>query len=311
MKLKYIAEKLECTIVGDANMEIKDVKYANDANANDIAVAFSEKEIFHTKAFAVLTEPKIIITSKTLLYCSYNNINATLVKLATLFVQAGIYTDYALPVNYRLTPNGAMLGSHITIGENTSIAPFTTVGNNVVIGKNCVIEPNVFIGSDTHIGNDVTIHAGARVGVNSLFHYVENGENKHFCGVGRLFVEDGVKIGCNTIIQRGTLVDTFIGARSIIGNLVEIAHDVKIGADCLIVSQAGVAGNVCIGNNVKIFGQVGIANNVEIKDNAVVLAKSRVIKDVKSGDVVSGMYGRSHSQELKLQAQIRKKIREE
>ena len=85
----------------------------------------------------------------------------------------------------------------------------------------------------------------------------------------------------------------------------------EIGADCLIVSQAGVAGNVCIGNNVKIFGQVGIANNVEIKDNAVVLAKSRVIKDVKSGDVVSGMYGRSHSQELKLQAQIRKKIREE
>ena len=311
MKLKYIAEKIGCTIVGESNMEINAVKYADDANVNDIAIAFSEKEISHTKALVVLTEPKIVFTSKNLLYCSYNSINATLVKLVELFVQAGIYNNYSMPINYRLAPNGVMLGSHIVIGENTSIAPFTTVGNNVVIGKNCIIGPNVFIGSDTYVGNDVTIHAGARVGVDSLFHYIENGENKHFCGVGRLLIEDGVEIGYNTIIQRGTLAETSVGTRSIIGNLVEIAHDVKIGADCLVVTQSGIAGNVRIGKNVKIFGQVGIANKVVVEDNAVILAKSRIIKNVRSGDVISGMYGRNHFQELKLRARIRKRIQEE
>ena len=70
MKLKYIAEKIGCTIVGEEDIEINTVKYADDANVNDIAIAFSEKEISHTKALVVLTEPKIVFTSKILLYCS-------------------------------------------------------------------------------------------------------------------------------------------------------------------------------------------------------------------------------------------------
>ncbi|MBR3746498.1 MAG: UDP-3-O-(3-hydroxymyristoyl)glucosamine N-acyltransferase, partial [Selenomonadaceae bacterium] len=117
-----------------------------------------------------------------------------------------------------------------------------------------------------------------------------------------------VEIGSNTVIQRGTFSDTIIGAGTIIGNLVELAHDVKIGEDCLIVSQVGICGNVTIGKRVQIFGQAGISNWVTIGDDAIVLAKSLVTKNIRAGQKVSGMFAREHRDELKHLAKLKKVI---
>ena len=220
-------------------------------------------------------------------------------------IAEGFYPDYEKPFE-QTDINAVQVGQNIEIGEGTHIAPFVSIGENVMIGKNCKIESNVFIGSGSQIGDNVIIRSGSRIGVNCHYHYAQNGRHNSFCGVGRTILEDGVEIGCNTVIQRGTLSDTVMGTGTIIGNLVEIAHDVTIGKGCLIVSQVGICGNVKIGDHVQIYGQAGVVNWVEIDDNAVILSRARVTKNVRAGAKISGLFTNEHAEELKYQAKLRK-----
>lgn len=152
---------------------------------------------------------------------------------------------------------------------------------------------------------DVSIGDGTIIGAESFYHYFDNGLQE-FEGLGTVIINDNVSIGSNTIIQRGTFSDTLIGARSRIGNLIDIGHDVFIGHDCKIVSQTGIASNVRIKNYVTIYGQVGVANGINIGNQAVVYAKSLVTKNIDDNQHVSGMYARDHIDELRIQAKLRK-----
>ncbi len=66
-----------------------------------------------------------------------------------------------------------------------------------------------------------------------------------------------------------------------IGNNIDIGHDVRIGNYCKIVSQSGIAGNAVLGNHVEIYGQAGIANDVVIGNGVVVKAKTVVSRTVE------------------------------
>ena len=307
VKLSELAAALNFGLTGNAELEISSLKYANDADENSLAIAYGDKDIFRTAAQAVLTEPRILPVRKTFLYSGFGELNAAIIKIAQFFIAEKICPDYSK--NFPQTQHGgAMFGKNFTAGDGTFIAPFVSVGENVCIGKNCRIDAGVFIGSGTQIGDGVKILSGSRVGVNCHYHYEFGGGHKSFCGVGRTVIGDGVEIGSNTVIQRGTFSDTIIGAGTIIGNLVELAHDVKIGEDCLIVSQVGICGNVTIGKRVQIFGQAGISNWVTIGDDAIVLAKSLVTKNIRAGQKVSGMFAREHRDELKRLAKLKKVI---
>ncbi len=307
VRLNELAAKLDLGLAGNAELEISSIRYAHEADENSLAIAHNDKDICRTSAQAVLTEPRILPVKKSFLYSGFGELSETAVKIARLFVAADIYSDY--DKNFPQTSRGgSMFGANVEIGEETFIAPFASIGENVCVGKKCRIESGVFIGSGTHIGDGVKILSGARVGVNCHYHYDVDGGHKSFCGIGRTIIGDGVEIGSNTVIQRGSFSDTVIGTGTIIGNLVEIAHDVKIGADCLIVSQVGICGNVTIGKSVQIFGQAGISNRVTVGDGAIVLAKSVVTKNLRAGQKVSGMFAREHSDELKHLAKLRKII---
>ena len=308
--LREIARELDYSIAGDSELEINSLKFANDADEKSLAVAYSDKDVINTNAKAVLTAPRVMTVDKTFMYCGFGEIDSAVVKVAKFLIREKIYPDYEKTFAQDLI-NGSMFGKNFVIGEGTFIAPFVSVGENVIIGRNCKIESGVFIGSDSKIGDNVIIRSGSRVGVNCHYHYNLRGKQKSFCGIGRLIIGDGVEIGCNSVIQRGTLSDTIIGAGTIIGNLVEIAHDVKICEDCLIVSQVGICGNVEIGRHVEILGQAGIVNWVKIGDNSKIMAKSCVTKNVRAGSKVSGMFSRDHTKELKRIAKIDRLIKGE
>ena len=303
LTLREIAEALDYSVAGDSDIKIFSLKYSHEAGENSLAVAYSDKDVINTSAKAVLTAPRILPAGKTFLYCGFGEISAAVVKVAKILIDAGIYPDYE--------KNFVQPSNDFKFGEGTFIAPFVSVGENVTIGKNCYIGANVFIGAGTQIGDNVKILSGSQIGVNCHYHYKERGKQKSFCGVGRLIIGDGVEIGANCVIQRGTLSDTIIGAGTIIGNLVEIAHDVKIGEDCLIVSQVGICGNVEIGNRVEIFGQAGIADWVKVGDGAKIMSKSGVTKNIRAGKKVSGMFCRDHNKELKRIAKINRIIKGE
>ena len=90
------------------------------------------------------------------------------------------------------------------------------------------------------------------------------------------------------------------------GCLIEIGHDVKIGKHCKIVSQTGICGGARLGDYVHIYGQSGVAENISIGAGAIVMARSGVTKNIDPGAVVSGLYARDHTEELKMWHRIRK-----
>lgn len=294
------------TVTGNGEQNVKTIRYANEASKDDIAVAFSIREIKKTQANIVLTEPIICDTDKTLVYCNFGDVIGAVAAIVRVFTKLGYYNDYQYMPTYREQRSGVFIGKHVEIGKHSDIYPNVTISDDVYIGENCRIESGVFIGNGTYIGNDCIIHSGARIGASSFLHYDEEGKAQCFLGAGITILGNGVQVGCNTIIQRGTISDTVIEDRVLIGDLVVIGHDVKIGHDSHIVCQAGLAGRAVIGSHVKIMGQAGIAEGIEIADYGNVLAKSSATKNVRKGKTISGLHGREHRKELKIQALLRK-----
>lgn len=305
MKLFSLAENFNFSIVGDKNFEIKNIAYADEAGENDLSVAFSDKDISITKAKVILTEPRINFSDKIFVYCNYGEIISALAKIADFFVESGLRQNFNLPPKYK-QKNNFMCGKNFKVGARTIIESFVTIGDGVEIGENCLIESNVSIGSGTIIKNNCVIHSGARIGAKSFLHYDEDGQAKCFFGIGRTILHNGVQVGYNSIVQRGTLSDTLIGERTLIGNLVVIAHDVKIGSDSHIVCQSGIASRAKIGSHVKILAQSGVVDNVEVDDFVMLMSKSVATKNIQRGKIISGLYGREHKSELKTQALLRK-----
>ena len=121
------------------------------------------------------------------------------------------------------------------ISKEASVHASTGIGANCVIGKstigaNCEIRANTIIGDEVTIGESVLIDYGAILGSQG-FGYYKNQENQieSFPQLGGITIGDGVYIGANTTIDRGTLDDTVIGNGSKIDNLVHIAHNAVIG----------------------------------------------------------------------------------
>ncbi len=270
MKITEIAKLLDYEYVGNTDENISGVRFYDMAEEDDIAIVKKDCEISATNAKTVLTEPRLLITNKSLLY-THEPIYVSAVKIAMLLIKNG-----------------------------------EKISRDFEIGDNCIIEPDVYIGKDVIIGNNVILHSGARIGASAFYHYEDLEGLKTFHGLGKVIISDDVEIGYNTVVQRGTFGDTFIGRNTKVGNLVEIGHDVRIGSNCKIVSQVGIAGNAFIGNDVKILGQSGVANFVRINDGAKIMARTSVIKNVKSGAVISGNFGKRHSEVLRQQAKIEK-----
>jgi UDP-3-O-[3-hydroxymyristoyl] glucosamine N-acyltransferase len=194
----------------------------------------------------------------------------------------------------------AKLGIDCSIGENVVIGENVEIGNNVVIGSNCVIESNCKIGSNglirhnvtiSHsiIGKNVIINSGAKIG-ESGFGIIPTGDSMIYVPqLGRVLIGDGVRIGANTTIDRGSIGDTVIGNETIIDNLVQLGHNVQIGNRSILVAQVGIAGSAKIGNGVVLAGQVGVVGHIEIGDNAIAAGKSGITSNVASGEIVGGI----------------------
>jgi len=304
MKISELAEKLDYDIVGNSEFNITGITYPDEAQSNQIAVAKNRNEVNRTQANVVLTNPRLLKTEKTMLI-TWDDIDCAMVKVCAALIENGELPDYSAPIQYKKNDSGIYIGHDVSIDISSYVAPNVMIGDNVVIGKNCIIQTNVIIGSGTVIFDGVHIDSGTKVGADSFYHLYDK-KMTHFVGVGQTVISEGVHIGCNSIVQRGTISNTFIGENSMIGNCVDIGHDVKIGENCKIVSQSGIAGNVVIKNNVIIYGQAGIANDVTIGNNVTVKAKTLVSKSIENNQVVCGLYGRNNYDEIKLQAKIRR-----
>lgn len=225
-------------------------------------------------------------------------------KVSALFYpppvsRAGIHPSAIIDPSARIDPSaeigpGTVIGAEVEIGVGTSIGALTYVAPGVVIGKNCRIHAQVTL-SHAILGDHVVVYPGARIGQDGFGFAMSKTGFYPVPQLGRVLIGDGVEIGANTTIDRGSAQDTVIGPGVHIDNLVQIAHNVQIGAHSVVVAQVGVSGSTQIGQGVLIAGQAGLTGHLTVGDGARIGAQAGVMQNVGAGEEVMG----SPAQEIK------------
>lgn len=192
------------------------------------------------------------------------------------------------------------LGADVSIGAHVVIYANAVIGDRVCIMANAVVYPEVAIGDNTLLHANCTIHERVHIGRNCVIHSgaVIGAEGFGFVPTptgwfkmeqsGRVVLEDGVEIGCNSAVDRPAVGETRIKTQTKLDNLVHVAHGCTIGSYTALAAQVGLAGSVTVGNRVLLAGQVGISNEAVVGDGAIVSAQSGVHNRVPAGTTVSG-----------------------
>ncbi len=317
MKLRELAEKFGCRLVGNGETEITGVAEIHRAGPGQITFLTNpryKKFLKGTKASAVLTGSEIKGIKIPQLICEEPYV--VFAKLLALFYPEKLPEPQISPKasisktanigNNCYVGDFVFIGENTTIGDNCFIFPGVYVGNNCQIGEGTVIFPNVSIYDGTVIGRGVRVHSGTVIGSDGFGYAFSKKEMKIYKVPqrGRVVIEDFVEIGANTTIDRGTIGETLIGEGTKIDNLVQIGHNVKIGKYCFIVSQVGISGSTKIGNFVTLAGKVGVAGHIEVGDNITVGAKSGITKSLKEPGTYAGFPARPYREWRKIQALI-------
>jgi len=137
-----------------------------------------------------------------------------------------------------------------------------------------------YVAHDGKVGI-ITVTLVVDYGLNS-----SNGEIKY--GKAKVGFVPGVNIGAGSTIDRGSSLDTIIGAGSRLDNLVQVGHNVKLGRCCVIVSQAGISGSTVLEDFVVVAAQAGLTGHLRIGAKARIGAQAGVMRNVDAGADVVG-----------------------
>lgn len=189
--------------------------------------------------------------------------------------------------NVHIAP-GVFIAKGARIGPGTRIGANCVIGEGVVIGDSCILHPRVTLYSGATLGKRVILHSGVVIGADG-FGYAASAQGAvKIHHLGRVILEDDVEIGANACIDRGTLSETRIGARSKIDNLCQIGHNVRVGTDCFIAGMVGIGGSTTLGNRVIVGGSAGFADHLSIGDDARIAGRAGVTKSVPGGETWAG-----------------------
>lgn len=199
----------------------------------------------------------------------------------------------------------AVIAASARIAADAYVGPLCSIGDDVEVGAGTVIHAGVQIYDRVRIGSHVTIHAGCVIGADG-FGYERNpeGELVKFPHVGGVVIEDGVEIGANTCIDRGTLGDTRVCEGARIDNLVHVAHNTVVGRHAAVIADAMIGGSTRIGDYAWIAPSACLRDRIEIGERAVVGLAAVVTKSVPPDTTVMG----SPARDLKSQKRILAKL---
>ncbi|MFZ0634853.1 MAG: UDP-3-O-(3-hydroxymyristoyl)glucosamine N-acyltransferase [Candidatus Acidiferrales bacterium] len=300
MRLGEIAERLGCTLEGDAGIEIGDVAGIEEAGAGHLTFLANRRyrsAVAATKASAILIAPE-----------------EGAVPIAALRSK-NPYLDFARAIEFfhpapKYTPGvhaTAVISPSAKVGAGAHIGPYCVVGESVEIGCNAVLHSFVTIYRDAKIGDDffahshatvregcqvgnrVTLQNGAVIGADGFgFAKQSDGRWRKIRQAGVAVIEDDVEVQAGSIVDRATIGETRIARGAKLDNLVQVGHASKVGEDTLLCGQVGLAGSTRVGKNCILAGQVGAAGHLTIGDGTVITSQSGVPNDVPGGALYSG-----------------------
>tara|TARA_E500000331_G_scaffold354359_1_gene407159 strand:- start:216 stop:1208 length:993 start_codon:yes stop_codon:yes gene_type:complete len=301
--LKEIIKFIGCK---ESNSNINNIKVHGfdslvDAKDSDMTFLNSSKykeDSLNTKALACLTTSNLTkYLPKKCIALDVKNVFFAVTQVSNLFYpnaavdlidpnlkDAKDLNDSFPNVNFG---TNVLIGKNVLIGEKTSISSNTIIESNVIIGKNCFVGSFVTI-KNSFIKDNVYIQEGSKIGIKGFGFIPIKNKNIRSPHIGKVILEDGVEVGANSTIDRGSLSDTIIGKNTFLDNQVHIAHNVKIGANCMIAGQVGFAGSATIGDNVVIGGQAGVSGHIKVGNNVKIGGGSGVINDIPDNTSVMG-----------------------
>lgn len=202
---------------------------------------------------------------------------------------------------------GAVIGDDCVIGAGAIIGANAVIEPGVKIGKRTHIHPLVFIGHGCEIGDDCEIKPNTTIGGEG-FGYAQDAQfNSHrITHYGRVILEDRVHIGANVQIDRGTFLDSRIGAGAKIDNHCHFGHNIQIGKNTIITGGMITAGSTSIGSYCVFGGRTTISGHLSIADKTQVSGLSGISKSITK----PGEYGGFPLQDLKGALKTRVAIRQ-
>ena len=283
------------------NFEISSFESLDNASINDMtflnSIKYQELSL-KTKAAACITSPNLSkFLPKKCIKLDVKNVLFAVTQVAKMFYpnadmdipdeNLSISNDVInLYPDVRFGKN-VLIGKNVKIGKNSHIASNSIIESSVHIGENCIIGSFVTI-RNSLISNNVYIQDGSKIGVKGFGFIPNKSKNTRTPHVGKVILNEGVEIGANSTIDRGSLSNTVIGKNTYLDNQVHVAHNVKIGKNCMIAGQVGFAGSTTVGDNVVIGGQAGISGHLTIGNNVKIGGGSGVINNIPDNSQVMG-----------------------
>jgi UDP-3-O-[3-hydroxymyristoyl] glucosamine N-acyltransferase len=305
LKLRDLAERLDCRLEGDGDVEITRVSGIQHARSGDLTFVANARyaaQLAETNASAVILGPPVPGQQEPRVPCAVLRCAdpySTFARALDCFVQTasparGVDRLSSIAADATLGPD-VSIGPFVTVGAGASVGARTTIYPNVVIGPgarigdDCVLHSHVSIRERVTIGHRVVLHDGVIVGSDGFgFAKQPDGSHLKIPQHADVVVEDDVEIGANSAIDRPAVGETRIGAGTKIDNLVHVAHGVVVGRRVLLAGQVGIAGSTVIEDDVMLAGQTGVVGHVRIGKGAIVGAKSAVTNSVDAGEFVTG-----------------------
>ena len=322
MKLRELADRLNCRLQGDGDVDIRRVAGIERAGPGDVSFIAHEK---YVSKLAATSASAVIVTEPVARDKAHGAAAALLITPQPYLAFAhavGLLTDAPAPPkgidpasavapDARLGPDVAIgafvsIGAGATVGARTVIYPNVAIGPGALIGDDCIIRSQVSIRDRVVVGNRVVVQDGAVLGSEG-FGFARQADGTHFKIPQRadVVIEDDVEIGANVAVDRPAVGETRIGAGTKIDNLVQIGHGVTIGRRVLFAAQVGIAGSCVVEDDVILAGQVGVANHVRLGKGVVATAQTGIPNSVDAGGYVSGYPAIDHREWLKSSAVYR------
>ncbi|MBI3930125.1 MAG: UDP-3-O-(3-hydroxymyristoyl)glucosamine N-acyltransferase [Armatimonadetes bacterium] len=154
---------------------------------------------------------------------------------------------------------GAVVERGAWLEADAVVGPCAYVGAGARVGPRCRIGPGAVILEGTVLGPDVQIDAGAVIGSRGFGYVFHDGAHQPIPQIGGVEIGAGSRVGSATCVDRATVGMTSLGARVIVGELSQIAHNVRVDDGTSVGHQVGIAGSCHIESNCAIGNQVGIA----------------------------------------------------
>jgi len=306
MKLRELAEQLQCRIEGNPEVEITAAAGIEKASSGQLTFLDGphyRAALHSTRASAVVLGEKEPLTR-----------DSTLPPL-TILRSSNPRLDFARALGllhpaHRYTPgihSSAVVSKSAKVAATAHVGPFcflddgAEVGPHAVlhsfvslyrgakIGANSFVHSQVVVRENCSVGDRVILQSGVIIGGDGFgFVPMPDGTWHKTPQAGAAVIEDDVEIQANSCIDRATVGETRIGQGTKVDDLVLVGHACEIGENSVLCGQVGLAGTTKIGKRCILAGQVGSIGHLTVGDGATVTAQSGIPGDIPAGAIHSG-----------------------